>query len=316
MTNSAHNFSRTGKIQNWRSDRGYGAIKDSQTGAYHLATLAGNKGKAFPSGSSLVGTVVRFQVKSAHQPVDWISATEIESEKPQVAPVQTPVPVRPVSTCNSSAIPQPRLTSLAVNYVQAPISPTPILRFELWTAYYHITHYKNLLGIFKHGILSWNTAHANGVTETDISDPSVQQRRRRCEPIYNRSVHDYVPLYFNPKNAMLSRRKDLQHELVILKVSKDVLLEYEHLFTDGNAASANTKFSTDYSVVEPSKTALQSNYWAGEMDGKRRRCAVVLVFPTVEPRFIVSAICNSQTLVSTIQSMCPVPAVIDSTVFY
>jgi hypothetical protein len=145
---------------------------------------------------------------------------------------------------------------------------------------------------------------------------TVQRWRARPETVYNRSIHDYAPLYINPKNAMLFVRKHLQHELVILKVSLDVLSDHQHVFSDGNAAALKTLFSADRQIVDASDAALRAVYWSDVPDGRRRRCAEVLVYPTVEARFIVGAICSNQNLANAIRGVCPVPIVIDTAAYY
>lgn len=189
--------------------------------------------------------------------------------------------------------------------------------FELWKAFYHMTHYNNLAGILNHGILSWSKAHGQGYTQADISDHSVQRWRNRLEPVYNRSIHDYAPLYINPKNPMLYVRRNLQHELVILKISAGILNKHQHVFTDGNAASRGTKFSADNNkVTADSNAALRATRWTDIPDGKRRRCAEVLVYPAVEPQFIINAICSNEHLRNMIKSKHNIPVVIDRHLFF
>jgi len=62
---------------------------------------------------------------------------------------------------------------------------------------YHMTAISNLRSILEHGLLSHNEAHRLGLVMRDISDPEVQRRRDdKKDTIYNRFLHDYVPLYF------------------------------------------------------------------------------------------------------------------------
>jgi hypothetical protein len=312
MADAAHNFPCRGTIQKWRRDRGYGEIKDVETGTCYLAALAGNKGQALASGISLDGTPVRFRIRSSYQPVEWIPTAKVTSNPYPTTSALVPSPVREVP----GAMPPADTPPLPARPIKAIAQTSQVHGFELYSAFYHITHHRNLPRIFKHGILSWTKAHAQGLTEIDISDPSVQQRRARCEPVYHRSIHDYAPLYFNPRNAMLYVRRHLQHELVILKVSPDVLRQHEHVFSDGNAACLNTKFSADREIVAQSDTALCASIWSAVQDGKRRCCAEVLVFPMVKVRFITAAICSNKNLVNAIRGICPVPIVIDITVFY
>jgi len=117
---------------------------------------------------------------------------------------------------------------------------------------------------------------------------------------------------------MLYVRRHIQHEIVILKVLTAVLSEHEHVFTDGNAASHNTAFSRERDVAEQSDAALRATRWASLPDGKRRCCAEVLVYPNVEPRFIVGVICKDQLLAKRIRPQCQrgIRVVIDNTLFY
>ena len=73
---------------------------------------------------------------------------------------------------------------------------------ELWKHYYHLTHFRNLEGIFDHGIMSWTQAQSRKLTKRDIADADVQRRRNRVDPVYHRSVHDYTPLYVNASGRL------------------------------------------------------------------------------------------------------------------
>ena len=115
---------------------------------------------------------------------------------------------------------------------------------------------------------------------------------------------------------MLYVRRHLQHEIVILKISETILRHRQHLFTDGNAASKDTVFSADRAIVDPSDEALRAIQWAKVPDGKRRRCAEVLVYPSIEPDFVICAICSNQNLVNELADHLDLPIVVDPEVFY
>lgn len=160
---------------------------------------------------------------------------------------------------------------------------------SLW----HITHRDNLINIFDKGILSNSRAYSE-LRPVDISNHEVQRRRDRADPFYNRAIHDYAPLYVNPRNPMLYVKKDLQHELCVLEVSLSALDEVEFLFTDGNAASRDTRFYKDVKdLAFIPWDVIRADYWNDYADGKRKRCAEVLVFPHVAPRYIVRVHCLS-----------------------
>jgi hypothetical protein len=68
---------------------------------------------------------------------------------------------------------------------------------------YHMTHKDNLESILENGLFS----HNNDFVTNRIDNPDVNNRRNFFEPIYNKNVQDYVPFYFNPRNAMLYVKK-------------------------------------------------------------------------------------------------------------
>jgi hypothetical protein len=132
-----------------------------------------------------------------------------------------------------------------------------------------------------------------GLRHIDIADPGAQRWRDRPEPVYNRSIHDYVPLYINPRNPMLYVRRDLHKELVILKISASVAENCTAVYTDGNAASRETKFSTSREVMKNSLPVLSADFWNEHSDGKRLRCAEVLIYPNVQRMYFEGAICSN-----------------------
>lgn len=147
--------------------------------------------------------------------------------------------------------------------------------------FYHITHKYNIENIFKYGLLSHNEA-SDKLTQTNIANSKVNFRRTKPDPIYQRSIHNYVPLYFNPKNPMLFVRKDIQNDLIILKIKRDIINQPNTIFTDGNAASYSSSF---FNSIEDLKKlnwkCINGLYWNDFDDGKRIRCAEVLSYSKI-----------------------------------
>lgn len=144
--------------------------------------------------------------------------------------------------------------------------------------FYHMTHKKNIFNIFRHGLLSHNYAHNKGIVKVDISDHDVNDRRTRKDPFYNKSLHDYVPFYINPKNPMLYVRKADQDDILLIGVKPMKLLNRSFLVTDGNAASDGTSFSDSATFLASLDwQVLKADYWNSFQDGKRKRCAEVLI---------------------------------------
>ena len=107
---------------------------------------------------------------------------------------------------------------------------------------YHMTHIEHLPSILAHGLLS----HNNPYKKHDISNKSANDKRERIEPIHNRSVHEYVPFYFNPRNAMLYVvQKEQGDNIVLLEIKKEILLLNGVIFTNGNAAAQSLGFADD-----------------------------------------------------------------------
>lgn len=155
---------------------------------------------------------------------------------------------------------------------------------------YHFTHVDNMPSIREHGLLSHNAAHQAGLVTEDISDPDVQELRGD-KSVFDRPLHDYVPLYFNPKNPMLYRRRARRDDLVILFLDRELLVQDGVAFSDGNAASGPTNFFNDVSLLDSLDwECIRAEYWNEYQDGTRIRCAEVLV-PDVIPFTKIRHIC-------------------------
>ena len=147
---------------------------------------------------------------------------------------------------------------------------------------YHMTHINNLQNILERGLLSHNLAHRSRAV-TDISDRDVNDRRA-WRSIDGKPLHEYVPLYFNPTNPMLYRRKGIQDSIAILAINKNLLSQEGVWFTDGNAASNGTAFYyylNDLNNLD--WDCIWDQYWNHHDDGRRKRCSEVLVPDSIHP---------------------------------
>lgn len=106
----------------------------------------------------------------------------------------------------------------------------------------HITHITNLPGILSKGLLP----HNNKAQKVDISNGLVNARRTKKEPIHKHSIHDYVPFYFNVRNAMLFQvQKEFGSDVVILAFNKEIMSLPKVIFSNCNASSFNSIFTSD-----------------------------------------------------------------------
>jgi|GEM_PF-576303 len=161
------------------------------------------------------------------------------------------------------------------------------------TSLWHMTHKDNVASILKNGISSKNKMSKSGEV-VDISNQSVQALRVRNETIYNRSLHDYAPTYINIRNPMLYVKKDFNNDICLLEISIECLEECEFVFTDGNAASLVTCFfNTAKNVESLPWDVLNADFWTGFVDGKRKRCAEILIHPVIKPNYIKRIHCYS-----------------------
>jgi hypothetical protein len=159
---------------------------------------------------------------------------------------------------------------------------------------YHMTDVANLSNILQFGLLSHNEAHSKGLNKKDIALQDVNQRRANKKPINGISLHDYVPMYFNPKNPMLYRRKQIQDSIVILAIDRRLIYQNESIFSDGNAASDSTRFYNNISdLIKLNWQCIRHEYWNDFVDGKRIKCAETLTHPRIPLKYVRKIHCNS-----------------------
>lgn len=188
---------------------------------------------------------------------------------------------------------------------------------DRFTFFYHMTHKKNIDSICRYGLLSLNRLRHTNHRYTDISLVEAQEKRDRQEPVFNRPIHEYVPFYFNPKNPMQYLRKDLGNQLVLVEIDQSALVSCEFfVFSDGNAASYSTRFSDDILVVTDSVDALTADYWTDVPDGKRRRCAELLIHSHVSPVWIRRLICRDADTAEALDEHIGLPIAVDRTMFF
>jgi hypothetical protein len=157
-------------------------------------------------------------------------------------------------------------------------------------ALYFITPIENLDSIIEQGIVCFHSAKK--LNTKSIADPIIQKRREKIIPGINKKLHSYANLYFNPRNPMMYKRKDMHQKLCVLRIDPSILEEAGVIITDGNASS-------DYTRFEPSPSGLNmidssyvfTKYWTSDdyfegLQCKRKICAEVLVPNKIDSHFI------------------------------
>lgn len=162
---------------------------------------------------------------------------------------------------------------------------------------YHLTHLSNVPGISRRGLLCRSRIHTESLPYVDLSDSSCQARRTNRQ-IGEESVnlHDYVPLFLNPRNPMLYRLlchlRESGHsgELVILEISGEPAQWQTSLLADGIASSSNTQlFHAGDPAAEEALdwSAIRCSSWCdAPVQVRRQTMAEVLVNRALPPGHI------------------------------
>ena len=162
------------------------------------------------------------------------------------------------------------------------------------TEAFYLAPLDNLDSILTNGVLPQTEVNRQGLVHSDISEPTVQVRRDqrdlRSGRISSRGLHDFVPLYFARRTPMSSRRRDHNSDLCILviDIAKACHTADELHFSDGNAAAHDSEIYSDPAELEEHLPlqVIRATYWPDFADGRRRRCAELLVHPSVPTRAI------------------------------
>jgi hypothetical protein len=160
-----------------------------------------------------------------------------------------------------------------------------------------ITSIDNLDSILMRGILCHNRARR--LSHRSVASESVQDIRRGKSVPGGLSLHSYANLYFHARNPMMFCLHHLP-DLVVVRVSSDVLDIPDTVVTDGNAATGNTGFypspaglaNLDYELIF-------ATYWTDSdymryLEKKRARNAEVLVPNLVPSEYIEGCYVDTQ----------------------
>ncbi len=115
--------------------------------------------------------------------------------------------------------------------------------------------------------------------------------------VFQKNIYDCVRLYFNPKNPMLYRRKEIQNRILILCIDRKILLEKDVIISDGNASSTSTNFYEgiqNQNLKRLDWKAINAKFWNDYPDGKRKACAEVLINSKIPVSMIKKIICNNE----------------------
>jgi hypothetical protein len=161
----------------------------------------------------------------------------------------------------------------------------------------------NLESLLQYGILPKNEMIKRGLSHASFAEESVQDRRHIREiELSNHTkatIHDLVPLYLVPRTPTLSARRAYQNKIFFIVINSDIVADEktEFSFSDGNAASQETRFFNSlYKLKHLPWDVLKADYWNDFSDGKRKRNAEFLIFPSVPPKYFIRIIILNSNL--------------------
>ena len=164
---------------------------------------------------------------------------------------------------------------------------------------FHMTDRNNLQNILLHGLQN----HYNTYRQVDISNQEVNARREKIEHIYGHKIHDYVPFYFNPRNAMLYRNRS-NARVIILGLDVRVIKDHRNgfLISNRNASADEAKFSKNLpDLQDPNFINFDDvfsprwcNNGIANNDIKQKMMAEILINDVVYSRYIRSIYVKDQ----------------------
>jgi hypothetical protein len=167
---------------------------------------------------------------------------------------------------------------------------------------HYITPIENVPSIWEHGILS--NRRAARLAHASLAMEEVQDRRRDKKIPGARPLHNYVNLYFDAHNPMLSKRRNQNDAICVLRVDASVLDQPGVIVADRNAASDYVRFYPAAAGIQDLDKALVfARFWTnadGPYEAMRRKsikCAEVLVPDSIDPQFLIGAyVANERAL--------------------
>lgn len=173
---------------------------------------------------------------------------------------------------------------------------------------HYIAAIANVPSIIQHGIVSHNLA--DKIVHDSVAMAEIQERRENKQIPAAGKLHEYVNLYFDAHNPMLSKIRAYNDNICILRVDTKVLDLPGVIIADRNAASGWVRFLP---VADGLKTIdrdrVFARYWThrqdsfDEMSHRSEKCAEVLVPDRVESRLLVGAHVANQAALSQFQQL-------------
>jgi hypothetical protein len=185
-----------------------------------------------------------------------------------------------------------------------------------------ITAIDNVPSILEHGILS--NRRAARLAHRSVAMEEVQDRRRDKRIPGAGLLHDFANLYFDAHNPMLSRRRDINDSICVLRVDASVLDLPGVIVADRNAASDYVRFyAASAGIRALDKDLLFAQFWTNAEDPyeamrhKSIKCAEVLVPDSISPDLLIGAYVANQRALGAFEALgTRLPVVINGAMFF
>jgi len=165
---------------------------------------------------------------------------------------------------------------------------------------YFITPIANVPSIMQHGILS--NKLSKKLPHKSLAMEEIQDRRKGKRIPGARKLHEYVNLYFDAHNPMLSKRRDQNNQICVLRVNPSVIDLSGVVISDRNASADYSRFYTvKEGLTALDKDKIYAKYWTNAQnqydywEQKSIKCAEILVPDRVESQYILGAYIANQT---------------------
>ncbi len=190
------------------------------------------------------------------------------------------------------------------------------------TELHYIAPIENVLSILEHGILS--NRRAARLIHRSVAMQEIQERRQDKRIPNARPLHEYVNLYFDAHNPMLSRCRAHNGSICVLRVNHAVIDLPEVIVTDKNAAKDYVRFyAAPKGLQALNKDLVFAQFWLNRddpFDEQYRRgvkCAEVLVPDSVGPELLIGAYVANQLALAAFKKLgTRLPVVINGSMFF
>ena len=164
----------------------------------------------------------------------------------------------------------------------------------------YITPIDNVPSIMQIGILS--NELSKKLSHESLAMEEIQAKRKNKRIPGARKLHQYANLYFDAHNPMLSKKRDKNNQICILRVNTLVLDLPDVIISDRNAASDWARFNTVIDgLAALDKDQIYARYWTNAnnqydlWEKKSIKCTEVLIPNKVELKYILGAYVANKT---------------------